>query len=71
MADAVVELKVGLHCDQCIKKILKAIKKMDGIDTYDFDVGRNKVTVTGNVTPEQIIKALHKTGKQATVWGEG
>jgi len=26
----VVEVKVGLHCDDCIKKILKAIKKMEG-----------------------------------------
>lgn len=26
----VVELKVGLHCDECIKKILKAIKKIEG-----------------------------------------
>lgn len=26
----VVELKVGLHCEECIKKILKAIKKIEG-----------------------------------------
>jgi len=26
----VVEVKVGLHCDDCIKKILKAIKKIEG-----------------------------------------
>lgn len=26
----VVQLKVGLHCDECIKKILKAIKKIEG-----------------------------------------
>lgn len=25
-----MELKVGLHCDECIKKILKAIKKIEG-----------------------------------------
>lgn len=25
-----VELKVGLHCDECIKKILKAVKKIEG-----------------------------------------
>lgn len=27
----VVELKVGLHCEECIRKILKAIKKIEGI----------------------------------------
>lgn len=25
-----MEVKVGLHCDECIKKILKAIKKIEG-----------------------------------------
>lgn len=26
----VVEIKVNLHCDECIRKILKAIKKIEG-----------------------------------------
>ncbi|KAL0291301.1 UNVERIFIED_CONTAM: Heavy metal-associated isoprenylated plant protein 45 [Sesamum calycinum] len=66
----VVELKVGLHCDECIKKILKAIKKIEDIETYDVDTKRNKVTVTGNVTSEEVIRALHKIGKQANCWEE-
>ncbi|KAK3422678.1 copper transport protein ATX1 [Eucalyptus grandis] len=65
----VVELKVGLHCEECIKKILKAIKKMEDVDTYDVDVELNKVTVTGNVTSEAVIRALNKIGKQASRWG--
>ncbi|KAG5237424.1 copper transport protein [Salix suchowensis] len=54
----VVELKVGLHCDECIKKILKAIKK------YEL----NKVTVTGNVSSEEVTRVIHKIGKTATTW---
>ncbi|KAK1572341.1 hypothetical protein Q3G72_031136 [Acer saccharum] len=49
----VVELKVGLHCDECIKKILKAIKKIEDIETYNVDTQLNKVIVTGNVTTEE------------------
>lgn len=91
----VVELKVGLHCEECIKMILKAIKKIQGIiiyyqpmsflfllkwtykdycfeltdiETYDVDTRLNKVTVTGNVTNQQVMKALQKIGKQATNW---
>ncbi|KAK4273743.1 hypothetical protein QN277_017080 [Acacia crassicarpa] len=64
----VVELKVGLHCDDCIKKILKAIKKIQDIETYNVDTQLNKVTVTGNVTAEQVIRVLHKIGKNATAW---
>ncbi|KAI3735026.1 hypothetical protein L6452_14512 [Arctium lappa] len=64
----VVELKVGLHCEDCIKMILKAIKKIEDIETYDVDTRLNKVTVTGNVTNQQVIKALQKIGKQASYW---
>ncbi|KAM7499417.1 hypothetical protein LguiA_023831 [Lonicera macranthoides] len=64
----VVELKVGLHCEECIKKILKAIKKIEDIETYNVDVEQNKVIVTGNVTTEEVIKALHKIRKQASIW---
>ncbi|KAB2046999.1 hypothetical protein ERO13_A13G013500v2 [Gossypium hirsutum] len=64
----VVELKVGLHCDECIKKILKAIKKIEDIETYNVDTKLNKVIVTGNVTNDEVIRVLQKIGKQATNW---
>ncbi|XP_024969356.1 copper transport protein CCH-like isoform X2 [Cynara cardunculus var. scolymus] len=64
----VVELRVGLHCDQCIKKILKTIKKFEDIEAYDIDTKLNKVMVTGNVTNEEVIRALQKIGKQASQW---
>ncbi|XP_034203579.1 copper transport protein ATX1 isoform X1 [Prunus dulcis] len=69
----VVELKVGLHCEECIKKILKAIKKIEAdIETYNADAQLNKVTVTGNVTTEEVVRVLQKIGKMATTWeGEG
>ncbi|KAK9063329.1 hypothetical protein SSX86_017204 [Deinandra increscens subsp. villosa] len=66
----VVELKVGLHCEECIKMILKAIKKIQDIETYDVDTRLNKVTVTGNVTNGQVVKALQKIGKQASNWDD-
>ncbi|KAJ7963903.1 Heavy metal transport/detoxification superfamily protein [Quillaja saponaria] len=65
----VVELKVGLHCDDCIKKILKAIKKIEDIETYNVDTKLNKVIVTGNVTTQQVIKVLQKIGKNASHLG--
>ncbi|XAR71889.1 hypothetical protein NMG60_11018340 [Bertholletia excelsa] len=65
----VVELKVDLDCSGCIKKILKAIKKIEAdIETYDLDTQLNKVTVTGNVTKEELIRVLQKIGKQASNW---
>lgn len=40
------------------------------IESYDVDTQSNKVTVTGNVTTEKVIRVLHKIGKQATTWNE-
>ncbi|KAF2535972.1 hypothetical protein F2Q70_00006603 [Brassica cretica] len=63
-------MKVNLHCDECIRKILKAIKKIEDIETYDVDTQLNKVTVTGNVTDEQVIKVLQKVRKTAVKWDQ-
>ncbi|KAK1271161.1 hypothetical protein QJS04_geneDACA005928 [Acorus gramineus] len=67
---AVVELKVGMHCKECAKKIKKAIKKIDDIETYKVDVELNKITVTGNITVEEVQKALQKIGKSGSSWDE-
>lgn len=40
------------------------------IEAYDVDTKLNKVMVTGNVTNDQVIKALQKIGKQASNWEE-
>lgn len=66
----VVELKVNLHCHECIRKILKAIKKIEDIETYNVDTELNKVTVTGNVTTEEVIRVLQKVRKTASAWDE-
>ncbi|XP_050211045.1 copper transport protein ATX1 [Mercurialis annua] len=65
-----VELQVNLHCEECIKKILKAIKKIQDIETYNVDIELNKVIVTGNVTTQQVIRVIQKIGKTATTWEE-
>jgi hypothetical protein len=40
------------------------------MESYHLETEINKVTVTGNVTPEEVVKALHKIGKTATCWAE-
>ncbi|MQM06739.1 hypothetical protein Taro_039567 [Colocasia esculenta] len=67
---AVVELKVGIHCEECSKAIKKAIKKIEDIEAYRVDTQLNKITVTGNVTAEEVVRVLQKIGKHATEWSE-
>ena len=40
------------------------------MESYQLETETNKVTVTGYVTPEEVVKALHKIGKTATCWTE-
>lgn len=40
------------------------------IETYKVDTEMNKITVTGNVTAEQVLRVLQKIGKSATYWSQ-
>ncbi|XP_041008696.1 heavy metal-associated isoprenylated plant protein 35-like [Juglans microcarpa x Juglans regia] len=63
-------LKVSLHCDGCKRKVKKVLQSIEGVFSITFDSQQYKVTVTGNVTVETLIKKLVKTGKRAEIWPE-
>ncbi|KAE9598254.1 hypothetical protein Lal_00003950 [Lupinus albus] len=63
-------LRVLIHCDGCKKKVKKVLQGIDGVYTTDVDSGQHKVTVTGNVNAEILIKKLERTGKFAELWPE-
>lgn len=65
-----VELRVGIHCDKCMKEIKRALKKVEGIETYKMDTVQQKMTVTGDVTAKELIKTLVKSGKPACNWDD-
>ncbi|XP_062109399.1 heavy metal-associated isoprenylated plant protein 3-like [Humulus lupulus] len=63
-----VELKVFIHCcDGCRRKIKKVLRSIEGVFGIEIDPTQPKVTVTGNVDPQILIKKLSKAGKQAQV----
>ncbi|KAA8548589.1 hypothetical protein F0562_000273 [Nyssa sinensis] len=62
-------LKVNIHCDGCKHKVKKILQKIDGVYTTHIDSDQGKVTVSGNVDPNTLIKKLAKSGKHAELWG--
>ncbi|KAM0829942.1 hypothetical protein ACQ4PT_066536 [Festuca glaucescens] len=42
-----VELRVSMHCNGCAKKVQKHISKMEGVTSFEVDLQRKKVVVTG------------------------
>ncbi|KAL1825842.1 hypothetical protein DCAR_0314034 [Daucus carota subsp. sativus] len=58
-------LKVYIHCEGCKKKVKKVLQSIEGVYMTVVDSEEHKVTVTGNVDGQQLIKKLLKSGKQA------
>ncbi|KAJ3701684.1 hypothetical protein LUZ61_005389 [Rhynchospora tenuis] len=70
MAETVV-LKVGMTCEGCVGAVKRVLGKMQGVESFDVDLKEQKVTVKGNVTPDDVLKTVSKTGKKTTFWEEG
>ncbi|KAJ9181926.1 hypothetical protein P3X46_005969 [Hevea brasiliensis] len=63
-------LKVSIHCQGCKRKVKKVLQGIDGVYTATVDSQQQRVTVTGNIEVETLIKKLIKTGKHAQIWPE-
>ncbi|KAM0894485.1 hypothetical protein ACQ4PT_024445 [Festuca glaucescens] len=62
-----VELRVSMHCNGCAKKVQKHISKMEGVTSFEVDLQRKKVVVTGDVTPLEVLQSVSKV-KLAQLW---
>ncbi|KAJ0979839.1 hypothetical protein J5N97_015313 [Dioscorea zingiberensis] len=66
----VLALKVSIHCEGCKRKVKRLLQSIDGVYKISIDAQQHKVTVTGNVDGETLIKKLIKNGKHAELWPE-
>ncbi|XP_020212400.1 heavy metal-associated isoprenylated plant protein 36 [Cajanus cajan] len=63
-------LKVLIHCEGCKKRVRKILQGIDGVYRTEVDSLQHKVTVTGNVDAETLIKRLSRSGKLVELWPE-
>ncbi|CAI9118785.1 OLC1v1020395C1 [Oldenlandia corymbosa var. corymbosa] len=63
-------LKVSIHCQGCKRKVKKVLMSIEGVYTVSIDSQQQKVTVTGNIDPQTLLRKLVKTGKHAEMWPE-
>ncbi|GFQ05530.1 copper transport protein cch [Phtheirospermum japonicum] len=63
-----VELKVGMSCHGCAGAVKRVLGKMEGVDSFDIDMEKQKVTVIGNIQPEAVLQTVSKTGKVTSLW---
>ncbi|TKY47634.1 Heavy metal-associated isoprenylated plant protein 26 [Spatholobus suberectus] len=63
-----VELRVMMDCDGCELKVKKALSSLNGVKSVEINRKQQKVTVTGYVEPNKVLKKAKSTGKKAEIW---
>ncbi|KAJ6804638.1 heavy metal-associated isoprenylated plant protein 23-like [Iris pallida] len=63
-----VELKVRMDCDGCELKVKKALSSMKGVQKVEINRKQQRVTVTGYVEANKVLKKAESTGKKAEIW---
>ncbi|KAK6792013.1 hypothetical protein RDI58_011094 [Solanum bulbocastanum] len=63
-----VELKVRMDCEGCEMKIKNTLSSMSGVKSVEINRKQQKVTVTGYVEPNKVLKKAKSTGKKAEIW---
>ncbi|XP_049390911.1 heavy metal-associated isoprenylated plant protein 23 [Solanum stenotomum] len=63
-----VELKVRMDCEGCEMKVKNTLSSMSGVKSVEINRKQQKVTVTGYVEPNKVLKKAKSTGKKAEIW---
>ncbi|XP_068635918.1 heavy metal-associated isoprenylated plant protein 30-like [Aristolochia californica] len=63
-----VDLKVRMCCTGCERVVRNAILKLRGVDSVEINLELEKVTVTGYVDRNKVLKAVRRSGKKAEFW---
>ncbi|XP_023553214.1 heavy metal-associated isoprenylated plant protein 45-like [Cucurbita pepo subsp. pepo] len=67
-AMSIVELLVHMDCNGCEDRVRRAISKIEGVDSLEIDMDKQKVTVTGYVEERKVLKKVRGTGRKAELW---
>ncbi|XP_044488698.1 heavy metal-associated isoprenylated plant protein 22-like [Mangifera indica] len=63
-----VEIKVKMDCDGCERRVRNAVSSIKGAKSIDVNRKQSRVTVTGYVEPNKVLKKVKSTGKRAEFW---
>nr|GMC61583.1 copper transport protein ATX1-like [Ipomoea batatas] len=57
-----------MSCQGCVGAVKRVLGKMEGVESFDIDMEEQKVTVKGNVQPDEVLQTVSKTGKKTSFW---
>ena len=66
MSNKFIELKIkGMHCSACVVTVERALNKVAGVQKSAVNLTLEKARIEGNVSLDQLIKAVEGTGYEA------
>lgn len=63
-------LKTNIHCHGCEKKIRKLLQDIRGVDKFSIDAEQGRITISGTIDPQTLVKLLWKNGKKSELLWE-
>ncbi|RZC85123.1 hypothetical protein C5167_007736 [Papaver somniferum] len=63
-----VELKVRMDCEGCELKVKNALSSMRGVKSVEINRKEQKVTVSGYVEANKVLKRAQSTGNKSEIW---
>ncbi|XP_068642415.1 heavy metal-associated isoprenylated plant protein 21-like [Aristolochia californica] len=63
-----VDIKVKMDCDGCERRVKHAVSSMKGVRSVEVNRKQSRVTVTGHVEANKVLKRVKSTGKRAELW---
>ncbi|MFX6532933.1 heavy metal-associated domain-containing protein [Acinetobacter baumannii] len=59
-----------MSCQGCSGAVKRVLEKTEGVESFDIDLEKQKVTVKGNLSTEEVLQAVSKSGKKTSLWEE-
>nr|GMC95010.1 heavy metal-associated isoprenylated plant protein 21-like [Ipomoea batatas] len=63
-----IEIKVKMDCDGCERRVKSAVKNMKGVKSVEVNRKQSRVTVSGFIDPNKVLRKVKSTGKRAEMW---
>ncbi|XP_059671045.1 uncharacterized protein LOC132316591 [Cornus florida] len=63
-----VDVKVEMDSDECERGVIYSVISMEGVKSVEVNRKQNRVTVSGYVDPNMVLKKVKSTGKRAEFW---
>lgn len=57
-----------MDCDGCERRVKNSVSSMKGVKSVNVNRKQSRVTVSGYVEPNKVLKKVKSTGKRAEFW---